>query len=391
MVLLIAGCVAILTQRFALPYMAGLTLTGLVFGLSGIAPPMTLSKTFLYEILLPPLIFEAALYLPWSSLKRDIGLVLVLASLGVILSAMFIAAGMMGVLGWGLYPALFFGVIISATDPVSVIALFRAHRVESRFRTLLEGEALFNDAIVAVLVSVMLALLAPANGGSWAQMGLGGLKTLGISVFGGLGIGLGIGAVALFLAGKSHDPLVEMIFSLVGAYGAFWLAEYFGASGILASLAAGMLIASQDRQSGQGRFTDKGYEMALNFWEFLAFAANAVIFILIGWQLSQQGLWSLGLTVVVGIGLSLVGRAFGILPFGLVLKAGPWALNPAEQSSLIWGGLRGALAIALSSALPSDLSHRQDIVSLCYAAAAFSALVQGPLAMRHIRRKIIAA
>ena len=287
---MIAGCVAILTQRFALPYMAGLTLTGLVFGLCGISPPMTLSKTFLYQILLPPLIFEGALYMPWLSLKRDIRVVLILASLGVVISAFCIALGMMGGLGWGLWPALFFGVIISATDPVSVMALFRTHRVESRLRTLLEGEALFNDAVVAVLVSVMIALMALGPDGSWLQIGWGGLQTLGISLGGGIGAGLCVGGLVLVLAGKSHDPLVEMMFSLVGAYGAFWLAEYFGASGILASLSAGMLIASQDRLSGQGQFSDKGYEMTLNFWAFLAFSANALIFIMIGWLLARQGL-----------------------------------------------------------------------------------------------------
>src|SRR5262249_51112185 len=150
LLLLIATVVAILTRRIRLPYSVGLVASGMAIALLPFAPKAMLTKDLIFSGLLPPLIFEAAFYLQWRGLRRELPVILVLATAGVLLSAVVTAAGMHFLASWEWASAILFGILISATDPVSVIAVFREANSYGRLRLLIEAESLFNDGTAAV-------------------------------------------------------------------------------------------------------------------------------------------------------------------------------------------------------------------------------------------------
>ncbi len=158
LLLLIAAVVAMLTRRFRLPYSVGLVAAGVVLALLPFAPKISLTKDLIFTALLPPLLFEAAFYIQWSQLRRDIPVIVTLATLGVVLSACVTAAGMYYLVRWGWLDALVFGVLIAATDPVSVIAIFKEANARGRLLLLIETESLFNDGTAAVTFGVVIAL-----------------------------------------------------------------------------------------------------------------------------------------------------------------------------------------------------------------------------------------
>jgi CPA1 family monovalent cation:H+ antiporter len=157
LLLLIAAVVAMLTRRLRLPYSAGLVAAGMGLALLPFSPRVSLTKELLFMALLPPLIFEAAFHLPWKPLRRDLSLILVLASAGVLLSAGVTAVGMYYVAHWDWLSSLVFGVLIAATDPVSVVATFREAKAQGRLLPLVEAESLFNDGTAAVFFGAAVA------------------------------------------------------------------------------------------------------------------------------------------------------------------------------------------------------------------------------------------
>src|SRR5437899_9356733 len=157
--LLISAVVAMMTRRLRLPYSLGLVAAGIVLAFLPFSPHVELTKDLLFTVLLPPLIFEAALYLKWSGLRKDLPVVLVLATLGVVLSAGVTAVGMHYLANWQWLGALVFGVLIAATDPVSVIATFKEARAHGRLLLLVESERLLNDGPAAVLFAICLELV----------------------------------------------------------------------------------------------------------------------------------------------------------------------------------------------------------------------------------------
>ena len=158
LLLLVAAVVAILSRRLRLPYSVGLVVAGMGVALLPFAPKVSLTKELIFTGLLPPLIFEAAFYLRWKELRRDIPVIAVLATIGVLLSAAITTVGMHFLVHWEWLSALVFGVLIAATDPVSVIATFREANVQGRLRRLVEAESLFNDGTAAVGFGIAVAL-----------------------------------------------------------------------------------------------------------------------------------------------------------------------------------------------------------------------------------------
>src|SRR3990172_9571041 len=141
MLLVTAAVVAIVARRLRIPYMVGLVLAGIALSFLGSVPDITLTKDLLFTVFLPPLVFEAALYIRWGDLRRELAVVLTLATLGVLLSAGITAAGMHVFVDWPWQSAVLFGVLIAATDPISVIAAFKEAGVQGRLRLLVEAES----------------------------------------------------------------------------------------------------------------------------------------------------------------------------------------------------------------------------------------------------------
>jgi CPA1 family monovalent cation:H+ antiporter len=333
----------------------------------------------IFTAFLPPLIFEAAFHMRWSELRTDLLVVLVLATLGVLLSAAITAGGIHFIAGWEWSAALLLGILISATDPVSVIATFKEASVTGRLRLLVEAESLFNDGTVAVLFGMTLAARA---GGAIGAGDVAGSFVL--TVAGGVLCGLLMAGFMLLLAGRTDDHLVELTFTTVAAYGSFLLAEHFHFSGVLATLAAGVLIGNT---GSLGAFSDRGRQAVERFWEYVAFVSNSLIFLLIGTQLAAQHISSIVAIAFVVIVLVTLGRAVAVYACCALFARSTRRVSIRHQHVLFWGGVRGALALALTLGLPSGTPHRAEITSITFAVVAFSVIVQG-LTMTPLLRKL---
>jgi CPA1 family monovalent cation:H+ antiporter len=364
-----ACLVAIITRRIGLPYAVGLVAAGIALGFTHWLGAVALTPQLVFTLLLPPLVFEASLHLGWRQARREAPLVLTLAFVGTLLAAVVVAVGMHGLAGWGWPASALFGALIGATDPVSVIALMKEQEAEPRLRFIMESESLVNDGAAAVLFAVCLSAIG--NHGIGAQAIAGSVILI---VGGGIACGLAVGGGVLLIAGRSDDHLVELTLTLLAAYGAFALAQWIGGSGILATLAAGMLVGN----SGRGRIlSERGGEAVIRFWDFAAFLANSVIFILIGSRAASQDFAANWWPVVIAIVLSLGGRAVAIYPVGALFARTPLALDMQTRNLLFWGGLRGALALALALAVPASLVERNALIGVTLAVVAFSIVVQG--------------
>jgi monovalent cation:H+ antiporter, CPA1 family len=377
--LLISAIVAMYARRLRIPYTVGLILTGVILAVTPFPSDIEITKDLIFSVLLPPLIYEAAIYIKWQELRRDLPVILTLASLGVLLSAAVTALGMHYMAGWPWQSAILFGVLIAATDPVSVIATFKEAGVHGRLRLLVEAESLFNDGAAAVAFTI--ALTFAMDGGITM---FGTLQTLVITVIGGLLCGALVAGGVLLLAGRTDDHLVEITLTTVAAYGSFLLAEHFHLSGVLASLVAGLLTGNV---GSLGSFSDKGREAVISFWEFIAFAVNSLIFILLGIGGAYQDFSNLLLPITVGVAMMFVGRALAIYPLSALFSRSSLQVSLNHQHILFWGGLRGALALALALGLPPETPNREAITAVAFAIVAFSIFVQG-LTMVPLLRKL---
>src|SRR3954465_3018017 len=237
--LLVACVIAMLSRRLGLPYIVGLVVAGFLIAFLPNSPELPLSRELIFNILLPPLVFEAAMQLDWRRFRDELPLTLTLAFFGVAIAALVVAAGMHWLVGWSWIGAALFGVLIAATDPVSVIASFRELGCLPRVSMVVEAESLLNDGVAAVGFAVLSAIAVGAAA-TPASIIPAFLWTLGA----GVAIGLAIGAAILFIVGRTDDPLVEITLTTIAAYGSFLLAEHFQASGIISALTAGLLIGS---------------------------------------------------------------------------------------------------------------------------------------------------
>jgi len=373
-ILLIGAVVAIIARRLKVPYTVGLVVAGIVIAFLPLGFEVHFSKELLFKVLLPPLIFEAALYIHWNELKRDLIPVVTFASIGVLLSAGITAAFMHFLIGWDWAMAALFGVLISATDPVSVIATFKEAKVEGRLRLLVEAESLFNDSTAAVAFTIALTF---AMGQSMA-FGTAALAMF-LSVVGGIASGLIIGYGCLWIAGRTKDHLVEIALTTVAAFGSFWLAEQFGFAGVhfsdvLASMTAGLLVGNTNEL---GFITEKGDKSIEDFWEFAAFVVNSIIFIILGLNEAYQDFGRSILAIVVAIIAVIIARGIAIYPISALYSKSKWRIDSEHQHIMFWGGLRGALALALALGIPESVPFRSEILTVTFGVVAFSVFAQG--------------
>lgn len=379
LLLLVASVVAMLTRRLHLPYSAGLVAAGMGLALLPFSPTIHLTKQLLFTALLPPLIFEAAFQLNWPQLRRNLPVILVLASLGVVLSAGVTAAGMQWLAHWDWLSSVVFGILIAATDPVSVIAIFREAGAKGRLLLLVEAESLFNDGTAAVGFAVALTF---AKG--QAPTPLESAAALAAVVAGGFVCGAVVAAAVLLLAGRTQDHLVEITFTTVGAYGSFLLAEHLHLSGVLATLTAGLVMANY---RSLGEISARGREAVEAFWEYAAFIANSFVFLLIGMHAAKVDLVGVWLPAAAALLLVTLGRAAAIYPCCLLFSRLGLRVTARHQHVLFWGGLRGALALALALGLPPEVPMRDHILTISFAVVAFSVFVQG-LTMTPLLRRL---
>lgn len=371
--LFIAAIVSLVSSRYRIPYTVGLVVVGFGLTFLGRIPMLNVTPELILALLVPPLVFEAAFQLNYTELRRDLRLILLLAVPGVILTT-FLVGGVISLgTGIGLPVALVFGSLVAATDPVSVIALFRSIGAPKRLRVLLEGESLLNDGTAIVLFNLMLAVALTG------QFDLGrGVMEFFIVAGGGVLVGLGLGLIIAQIIGRIDNYLVETSLTAVLAYGSYLLAEYvLGVSGVLAVVVAGLATG----EIGPRGMSPTTRIVVFNFWEFVAFLTNSFIFLIIGLEIELNMLVENAAAIFWGILAVLVGRA--VVIYGLALLK----VNMPVQwrNILYWGGLRGAISLALALSLPAELPFRVELQAMAFGVVLFTLIVQG-LTMRPLMK-----
>jgi CPA1 family monovalent cation:H+ antiporter len=379
--LIAAIAVGFLARRLRLPYTAGLVIAGIGIALSHTGFSFTLTHDFIFEVILPPLLFEAAIAIHWDELKRDAPAVLLLAIPGTMIAAAAMAGGLIWCLNWPVTPAVLFGILIAATDPVAVIALFRDNNVQGRPKLLVEAESLFNDGVAAVLFALALEW---ANGVTLPPFEA--LQTLTVTAGGGIVIGAITGMTAIAVSGRADDHLIEGTLTTICAYGSFLLAERCHVSGVLATVTAGLLMGNLGLLGETGPISERGRAFVGDLWSFIAFIANSIVFLMIGLTIATAHYDALGAGAIAAIiALGLLSRGLTVYPLCLVLSRSLWAVPMAARHLLWWGGLRGALGLALALSLPESLPWRGEIVIATFATVAFSVIAQGLTMPRLLR------
>ena len=388
--LLIASLVAIFVRHYRLPYTVGLVGIGLLISAIFEPLPNPISPDIILSLLVPPLVFEAAFHLRVEDLRRDFGLILTLAIPGVILTTLVVGGLIFIVnIGISIELAFVFGALIAATDPVAVVALFRRLGVPKRLQVLLEGESLFNDGTAIVLFSIMLAIAGITVHGESAistNSGLGlwvaeFLKVAG----GGILTGVVLGMFASQIIGRIDDALVETTLTTVLAFGSYLVGEHvLGVSGVLAVVAAGIVNGNV----GPRGMSATTRVVVFNFWEYVAFLANSLIFLLIGLTIDivdvLNNLPAIGIAIVA----VLLARALGIYGLSIFNRE----IKMKWKHVLYWGGLRGAIVLALALTLPVDvnaglLKQINMLRNMAFGVVLFTLLIQG-ISMDWVVRKL---
>ncbi|HEY0311793.1 MAG TPA: cation:proton antiporter [Allosphingosinicella sp.] len=378
LILFVACLVAMITRRLKLPYSAGLVAAGLALALLPIGFDVRLTPEMIFTLFLPPLIFEAAIQIPWKPLRRELPLLGVLVTIGVLLAAAVVAVGMHYLIGWSWLGAAFFAILVAATDPVSVIAMFKEVPVEPRLHLLVEAESLLNDGVAAVVFAVLVVIA----GGAEVTVPVVGTKLL-VTSLGGIAAGAAVSLPLLLIAGRTSDRLVEITLTTLAAFGSFLLAEHFHTSGVLAGLTAGLIVGNI---GWAGSISDESRPNILYFWDYAAFLANSFIFILIGGTEAGTPILPVLAAAAVAIVLAMLGRAATVYPVALVFRRTALCVPGPYQHVLWWGGLRGALALGLALAIPASVPERNQIIPVAFAIVAFSVFVQGLTMAPLVRR-----
>jgi CPA1 family monovalent cation:H+ antiporter len=373
----LATAVAIVVRRTRVPYTVALVLAGLLLGGLQLFPAPHLTQKLLFSVFLPGLIFEAAFHIDSREFRGNLITILTLAVPGVIASTALVASTLTPVIAsLSLVPdfdwraALVFGTLISATDPVAVVALFRHMGAPRRLTMLLDGESLLNDGTAIVFFTLSLSLLA----GTATTAGQLLLQFLSI-VGGGVVIGAVIGLAVSLLTRKIDDPMIEIALTTIAAYGSFVTAETLHSSGVIATVAAGMLCGNFGaRGGGMSASTRVATE---TFWEYFVFALNSMVFLLIGFEIHLPTLLAYWVPILLAYVVVTLSRALvvtaGRALVGLTRERFPWRWSIV----LTWGGLRGALPMVLVLSLPKTLPYRELLVSMTFGVAVLSILVHG--------------
>ncbi len=390
--IVLAAVLGYLNHRvFKLPASVGMTLMGavaslLVIGVDSILPTWSLSARvngFLASIdfhvtlmdgMLSFLLFAGALHVDWSEMRRGRWPILLLSTVGVLISTALVGFGfatLASALGLAvpLIWCFVFGALISPTDPVAVMAVLKRAAVPPTLQATVAGESLFNDGVGVVVFAILLSVALGTEPFSLQHAGLDFLQEAG----GGAVLGLVTGWIAFRAMRSIDDYNVEVMISLAVVMGGYSLAHMIHVSGPVAMAVAGLLIGNAGVAHAM---SDVTRDYLLKFWSLIDEILNAVLFLLIGLEViaiaRDPRLLLLGLLAVpLVIGARAVSVALPLAALRPLLSLGPLALP-----TLVWGGLRGGISVALALSLP-DTPVRTVILAATYVIVMFAVIVQG--------------
>ena len=399
----IAAAVAIAARRLRIPYTVALVLAGIGLGAAKVLHAPHLTRELLYAVFLPGLVFEAAFHLEFRRYWANKLAIHALAVPGVVLAIVLTSlalgmAGRLGIADVGVRPAILFGALIAATDPIAVVALFKTLGAPKRLSVLVEGESLLNDGTSIVLFTIILAAFT----GGDATIGHGALEFVKV-----VGLGLALGAAMGFIGAKViervDEPMIAITVTTVVAYGSFFVAEELHCSGVIATVAAGMICgnrhlarrdaadpdADADATSTSSRAS--GHLAVEAFWEYVAFALNSLVFLLIGIEVEIASVLAAYKPVVFAFVAVVVVRAAVVFLVSALLRGTRERLPWRWSVMVTWGGLRGALSMVLVLALPQDFDQRELLVTVTFGVVLLSIVLQGATAAPMLRALGLAA
>ena len=382
----IATAVAIAIRGLRVPYTVALVAVGLTLGAFDVFTAPHLTKELLFAVFLPGLLFDAAFNLEAHEFWQNRNAIASLAVPGVVLGIVItgaIATGAIGALGldagFGWKHGLVFGALVAATDPIAVVGLFRTLKAPTRLRVLVEGESLLNDGTAIVLLTIILTFV---TGGATAPVALF-VRFITI-VLGGALVGAVIGLVISRVIARIDDAMIEITLTTIAAYSSFVLGEQLHYSGVIATVAAGMICGNYGRRIGMSPSTRIAVQV---FWEYVAFALNSVIFLLIGFEVGVASLAASWQVILLSFVAVIAGRAVVLLGVTLLLRRTREHIPFSWGVALTWGGLRGALSMVLALALAPDFGERSLLVTMTFGVVVMSILVQG-LTMPPLLRRL---
>ena len=375
--------VAFVSGRLRLPYTVALVIVGLAVSALPIQDKIIVSPDLVVTVLLPGLVFEAAYRLDGSELRRTFGGVALLAVPGVLVTAAVVAFVLHAATGLPVNEAFLVGAIVSATDPVAVVSTMRRLDAPKRLVTLVDAESLFNDGTAALAFVVAVAALGsdpPTLGDSVVRFAMALLASVVI------------GGVSGFLISRAlrttSDHLIELTLTVLAAYGTYLVADLVHASGIIASVVAGIVLGSYGRRKG---ISPRALDAIDVVWEFLAFILTGAAFLLIGIAIPLPTLAAAAVSIVWGVVAVLAGRAMviyvllgGAARFERRIGLVP-SLPLAWLHVMNWTGLRGAVAAALALSIPEGTADRELLQGIVFGVVLFTLLVQGTTAGRVMR------
>ena len=366
---LVTTLVAIVARRRRLPYTVTLVVIGLLIAIPT-ALELEATPELILAIFVPPLVFEAAFHVELRQLRDNLVPILLLAVPGVLLTTLLV--GGMTALGASMAfgTAVVFGALIAATDPVAVVSLFRALGVPRQLALTVEGESLFNDGTAIVVFRI--ALAAALTGVFDPVTGL--VDFLRVAL-GGLAVGGVLGWITAQLVARLEDRLIVTSLTTILAFGSYLAAEYLHVSGVLAVVIAGLLCGNV----GMAEALPSTKIMIFNLWEYLAFLSNSLVFLLIGLSVDLSLLW--GNLGAIGVAVVAVVGSRAMVVYGFSWLARLWGRASRIPSSwrhvLFWGGLRGAISLALALSLPATMPARAELQAMTFGVVLFTLLAQG--------------
>ncbi len=381
---MIATAVAIAVRRLNIPYTVALVVAGLLLGLVEIFHPPHLTKGLLYTVFLPGLLFEAAFHINFEQFWRNRLTIVSLAVPGVIAATALttviltpVAEALDYVQGFAWRYGLVFGALIAATDPIAVVATFKELGAPKRLSILVEGESLLNDGTGIVFFTLSLSVAAGV-GTTVGGLALDFLEIVGFGLLIGGVIGLGVSQVTK----QINDPMIEITLTTIAAYGAFVAAEHFGYSGVIATVTAGMICGNYGARVGMSPSTRLAVE---SFWEYIAFALNSIVFLLIGFEVQISDLAASWQMILVAYLAVTIGRALVIFGVSGIFRISREQIPWSWSVILTWGGLRGALPMVLALSLPPTFPHRDLLVTMTFGVVIISILVHGLTVPRFLK------
>ncbi len=372
----VATAVAIAARWLKIPYTVALVVAGLLLGTTHTIEPPHLTKELLYSVFLPGLIFEAAFHLDFQKFWQNKLAITSLAVPGVAASVGLTAVLLQPVMhamhfaeGFALKHALVFAALIASTDPIAVISIFKSLGVPKRLAVLVEGESLLNDGTAVVLFTLIVGMVGGAGSSATGVV----FELVRVVGMGGI-IGSAVGFAASKLTQRVEDPMIEITLSAIAAYGSFALAEHLHFSGVIATVAAGMLCGNYGARTGMGPSVRIAVE---SFWDYVAFGLNSVVFLLIGFEVRVSSLVQSWKPIVIAYLAVTLGRAAIIYLVTLILRRTYEAIPWSWSAVLTWGGLRGGLSMVLVLALPKDFPFRDLLLTITFGVVIVSILSQG--------------